>query len=244
VTGVQTCALPIFHRPGHFILEKSFTILIESGCFLIIDFIEIYGKDTMIKILFVDDEPNFQTGFTRIMARKKDVEVRTCSSGSEALTILEIYPADIVVTDVMMPGMDGITLLKNIKQRYPLMFVVVITGNGSVIQAVDAMKYGACDYLMKPFELETVRELMDSLINHRLVMIENIEIEMGKRSRYRFENIIGQDRAMFGVFETIARVAETNASVLITGESGTGKERVAEAIHYRSLRKNKPFVAL
>jgi two-component system NtrC family response regulator/two-component system response regulator HydG len=109
-------------------------------------------------------------------------------------------------------------------------------------QAVEAMTLGASDYLMKPFDPDAVRRLMDRLISHRNLLAENLAPETGRRRTYRFENIIGQDKAMYSVFENIERVAETSASVLITGESGTGKERVAEAIHYKSLRKDRSFV--
>jgi two-component system NtrC family response regulator/two-component system response regulator HydG len=176
------------------------------------------------------------------MAQRKDIFVRTCLNGEEAVNILDSFPADIVVTDVMMPKMDGLSLLKAIKTRFPLTSVVVISGLGTVNQAVEAMRLGAYDYLMKPFDIDVVLDLMDGLIAHRKLLIENLEQEKGNRKQYRFENIIGQGRVMYEVFETIARVAETSASVLITGESGTGKERVAEAIHFRSLRKDKPFV--
>ncbi len=196
----------------------------------------------MINILFVDDEPGYQTAFQRLMARRKDACVRCSASGEEALAILESFAADIVITDVTMPGMNGFNLLKLIKIRHPLTFVVVITGFGTVDQAVEAMKLGACDYLVKPFDPDGVRRVLDRLIAHRDLLSRNLAPERGRRKNYRFENIIGQDKAMYAVFENIERVAGTGASVLITGESGTGKERVAEAIHYRSLRKERPFV--
>lgn len=196
----------------------------------------------MINILFVDDEQIYQAGFLRLMARRKDVYIRCSGDGEDALSILNSYAADIVITDVTMPKMNGIDLLKLIKIRHPRTFVVVITGFGTVGQAVEAMTLGACDYLMKPFDPDGVRRLMDRLIAHRNLLAESLAPESGKRRIYRFENIIGQDKAMYSVFDNIERVAETSASVLITGESGTGKERVAEAIHYKSLRKDRSFV--
>jgi two-component system NtrC family response regulator/two-component system response regulator HydG len=195
-----------------------------------------------INILYVDDDPSYRSGFPRILSKQGDLSVRLAENGRDALKTLDSTEIDIVVTDVMMPGMDGMDLLKAIKIRHPRIFVVVITGFGTIHQAVEAMKHGASDYLLKPFDADAVRATMGRLIEHVNVLRMSCRIIKDKRKTYRFENIIGQDRVMLQVFEDIARVADTDASVLITGESGTGKERVAEAIHYRSLRKEGPFV--
>lgn len=194
----------------------------------------------MFHILFVDDEPSWQKGFTRSLKSFPGIRISTRSNGQEALAFLESRAVDLVVTDVMMPGMDGMTLLRRIREGYPAIFVVVITGQGSVSQAVSAMKLGAYDYLTKPFDMEEVRRILNTVIKHRALLARKSGPE--RRKHDRFENIIGQDRTMFAIYETIDRVAGTDASVLIMGESGTGKERIAEAIHYRSLRRGRPFI--
>lgn len=196
----------------------------------------------MHQILFVDDEPSYQKGFVRSLKSYPGIRIDTCSNGKEALRFLEKNHVDLVVTDVMMPCMDGMILLQHIKERYPHIFVVVITGLSSVPQAVSAMKLGAYDYLTKPFDMDEVRRILDTVISHRAFLTRQAPRSSERRKGERFENIIGQDRTMFSLFETISQVAETDASVLIMGESGTGKERVAEAIHYRSLRRGKPFI--
>ena len=192
-------------------------------------------------ILFVDDEKAYQNAFVRAMRREKHLHIVAASRGIEALQLLQTTPVDVVLTDIKMPEMDGLTLLKKIREQYPDIFVIAITGYGSVENAVRAMKLGAYDYLQKPFDFDLIKLLLAKIIEHRkIIKISAVPAE-DRRKKYRFENIIGQDRKMFRIYEMINTVAKTSASVLITGESGTGKELIAEAIHYRSDRRNKPF---
>jgi two-component system NtrC family response regulator/two-component system response regulator HydG len=175
------------------------------------------------------------------MRKEKQFQIITASRGIEALQSLRTTPVDVVLTDIKMPEMDGLTLLKKIREQYPDIFVIAITGYGSVEDAVRAMKLGAYDYLQKPFDFNLIKMLLAKIIEHRIIIKKSAVPPENHRKQYRFENIIGQDRKMFKIYEMISAVAETSASVLITGESGTGKELIAEAIHFRSNRRNKPF---
>ena len=196
---------------------------------------------TKIKILFVDDEENYCKAFLRAMRPEKQYDIRTALNAQGALDVLKQTPADIVITDMKMPQMDGLALLKEIRDRYPDVFVIVVTGHASVENAVEAMKLGAYDYLTKPFDFNLITMILEKIVEHARILKGEDDFDVESRKQYRFENIIGQDRKMFKIYEMIRAVAKTNASVLITGESGSGKELVAEAIHFRSKRKDDPF---
>ena len=185
-----------------------------------------------IRILFVDDEEPIRSLFCKAM-EKSPVLVQTACDGEEALGKLESFPADIVITDVVMPKMDGHSLLKQIKLQYPSIFVIVITGKGSVEDAVESMKTGAYDYVMKPFDFNRIQNLIEKIAGHKKLLQNNFlpgEV-----------NIVGQDPKMFEIFRRINQVAKTDATVLIVGETGTGKELIAEAIHHRSPRRKGPL---
>jgi len=192
-------------------------------------------------ILYVDDDKTLLKTFYRAMQKEKQFQILTASTGIEALQLLQTTPTDVVFTDIKMPEMDGLTLLRKIREKYPDIFVIAITGYGSIEDAVYAMKLGAYDYLQKPFDFNVIHMLLEKIVKHRQIIKASVIKPGDQRKRYRFENIIGQDRKMFKIYEMINAVAQTSASVLITGESGTGKELIAEAIHYRSNRRNKPF---
>jgi two-component system NtrC family response regulator/two-component system response regulator HydG len=193
-----------------------------------------------IKILFVDDEPAYQRSFRSAM-RHSEFKVETASNGREALKILETFPADVVFTDLRMPQMDGLTLLTEIREKYPDIFVLILTGVDSTREVVTAMKAGAYDYILKPFDFEMIGKSLAKIMAHKEVLASNEE--SGRTAEeFSFENIIGQSAKMFELYEKINQVAKTNASILITGESGTGKELIAEAIQKKSTRKGKPFV--
>ncbi len=193
------------------------------------------------RLLFVDDVEFNRKAFLRVMRKERQFRVDTASNGIEALEFLKTTPADIVVTDMKMPEMDGLSLLKEIRDLYPDIFVVVVTGHASIENAVHAMKLGAYDYLLKPFDFNLIKIVLGKIVEHAHVIKKTIAPETERRKHYRFENIIGQDRKMFKIYEMINAVGKSSASVLITGESGTGKELIAEAIHFRSKRKEKPF---
>ncbi|MGA1790002.1 MAG: sigma-54-dependent transcriptional regulator [bacterium] len=196
-----------------------------------------------IKLLIVDDEKVISNLFYSVL-NEKGYLVETAQSCEDALKILENDPPDIVITDVVMPKMNGLELLKRIKRYYPEIFVLVVTAYGSIENAVRAMKLGAFDYILKPIDFSLIQMLIDKIISQRISSPNSIAFKDQDIEGHRFENIIGQDEKMFKIYETIKQVAQTNVSVLITGESGTGKELIAEAIHLRSPRRDKPIVKL
>jgi len=197
-----------------------------------------------IKLLFVDDEKVIRDLFSTIMTVEKGFIVETAQSGKEALEKLETFSADIVITDVKMPEMDGLELLKIIKTKFPTVFVLITTAYGSIENAVEAMKLGAFDYIPKPLNFSLIQTLIKKIVGPNIGLHEGCVKEEINIENHQFENIIGQDEKMSKVYETIEQVSQTKVSVLITGESGTGKELIAEAIHYRSPRRDKPIIAL
>jgi DNA-binding NtrC family response regulator len=194
------------------------------------------------KLLFVDDEGPIRRLFHKDMGQDENVLLETASDGKEALKKLKTFPADIVITDVKMPNMDGLTLLEEIRIRYPDIFVVILTAYGSIEDAVKAMKAEAYDYILKPFDFDVIRMMIEKITDHKAIIEKNIFPGKERRKGYRFENIIGQDPKMFEIFQKIMDVAETNATVLINGETGTGKELIADSIHFGSPRRSQPLI--
>ncbi len=194
-------------------------------------------------ILVVDDDPVILKSAEKVLS-SGPYEVDTCLNGFEALKRLEEKPYDLVLTDLRMPEMDGLELLKKIKTDFPGTEVIIITGFGTIRSAVEALKYGAYDYIEKPFTPEHLLNTVAGCLDKKRLVHENVRLLREVQGLYRLENIIGTSQAMQRVFSLIAQVAPTNSTVLITGESGTGKELVAKAIHYNSLRKNGPFIVV
>ena len=197
----------------------------------------------METILIVDDEKNYLTILTAIL-EEEGFEVLTVLSGQEALDIQKTSDLDLVLTDMKMPVMDGIELLEHIKAIDPDLPVVMMTAHGTVDKAVEAMQKGAYSYILKPFDNERLIIYVKKAISVYQVIKENRRLRNTVISQYRFDNIIGKSKLMQDVFETIQKVAPSNATILIEGESGTGKELVAKSIHFNSTRRDKPFVAV
>jgi DNA-binding NtrC family response regulator len=195
------------------------------------------------RILIVDDEEIVIRSCQRILGDDSHV-VDSAHDGSEALRKVDENEYDIVVLDIMMPGIGGLEVLQQIKERHPDVEVVMVTGLSQIETAVKAMKLGAFDYLPKPFDPDELKHVVDRALERRRLLNENRSLRNEVSSKYRFENIIGSSQSMQSVFHLIAKCAPTNSTVLITGESGTGKEMIARAIHYNSLRKDQPFVAV
>lgn len=197
----------------------------------------------MEKILVVDDEPSLRD-VLNIMLKKAGYATSTAADGEEALAQVnrEIY--DLVITDLKMPGMGGMEVLKAVKSTSPETVVLVVTAFGSAESAVEAMKLGAYDYLTKPFQIDEVQLIIRNALEKRRLSTENMLLKREMASHSSLSNIIGQSEAMQKVFDVIAKVADTRSNVLICGESGTGKELVARAIHYNSSRASAPFVAV
>jgi DNA-binding NtrC family response regulator len=193
------------------------------------------------RILIADDEDIVVRSCLRILS-KDGYDIDTASDGLSALAKVHESEYDILILDIKMPKMDGMELLQRVKEAQPDVDVIMITGLHDIETAVKAMKIGALDYLPKPFEPDELRMVVTRAFERRRLLRENISLKNEVSAKYRFDNIIGSSPAMQNVFRLIARGAPTNSTVMIRGESGTGKELIARAIHYNSLRKDKPFV--
>ena len=197
----------------------------------------------METVLIVDDEKNYPLILGAVL-EEEGFETLAANSGQQALEILEHSDIDLVLTDMKMPSMDGIELLERIKEKNPDLPVIMMTAYGTVQKAVEAMQKGAYNYILKPFDNESLVIYVDKAVSLYRMVKENRRLRQDVESKYRFGNIIGKSRKMREIFETIRKVAPASATVLIQGESGTGKELVARAIHFNSPRRDAPFVAV
>jgi len=195
------------------------------------------------RILVVDDEVNARTALAELL-RDEGYTVETAADGFKALPKLEDFSPDLVVTDLRMPGMDGLQLLKKAHERDPDCAVIVMTAYGAVDTAVAAMREGAADYVTKPVNVEELVLVIDRALERRRVLAESRHLRERLSEHQRIDNIVGSSPVMRAVLSDVLRVAPSKATVLITGESGTGKELVAAAIHQHSTRASGPFVKL
>ncbi len=199
------------------------------------------GKKAVI--LVVDDEKIVRESL-RDWLVNVGYNVEVAESGEAALGILRRKNIKIMLADLVMPGIDGIELMKEARKIVPTLITVIITAYGSIQTAISAIREGAYDYIEKPFCPEKVELLIKNLVAHQDLVEENISLRRKIEDRYLFEGIIAKSRGMLRIFELIKTVAPTTATVLITGKTGTGKEIVARAIHHQSQRRRKPFLAL
>ncbi|MEF8823227.1 MAG: sigma-54 dependent transcriptional regulator [Desulfohalobiaceae bacterium] len=195
------------------------------------------------RILIIDDEPILRESLQAWLERD-GYSVEAVSSGEEGLERVKQTSFDLVFLDLKLEDIDGIQVLSRIKEDDPDTAVVMITAYGSVPSAVEAMKQGAEDYLLKPFEPEELSLLIEKILSHKARERENIYLREEKRERSRFESLLGQSEAMQEIFNFIEDIAPSESTVLITGETGTGKELAAKAIHATSRRCEGPFVAV
>jgi len=193
-------------------------------------------------ILIVDDEKSTRDGLER--ALKNTYSVFLAENAERALRILGESDIDVLMTDVRMPGMDGLTLLQRALGRNPMLVCILLTAYGNVETAVEAMKLGAYDFLMKPVNLDHLDLVLKRALRSRDVESENVKLKVQLDKKYDMENIVGNSPRMHEVFDVIRQVAPTEATVLIQGESGTGKELVAHALHRLSTRSKGPFIAV
>ena len=193
------------------------------------------------RILVVDDEEIVIRSCLRILGDSDHV-VEAVRDGGEALKKIEENRYDVIVLDIMMPKIDGLEVLRRVKETHPDIDVIMITGLSQIETAVRSMKLGAFDYLPKPFDPEELKLVVERALERQRLLQENLNLRSEVSSKYRLENIIGSSPRMQTVYRLIAKGAPTNSTVLLTGESGTGKELIARAIHYNSLRKDKPFI--
>jgi DNA-binding NtrC family response regulator len=195
------------------------------------------------KILLVEDEAPSREALL-LLLKSGGIVARGCATGEEALRLVESERFDIVITDLMLPDISGIDILKKIKDKSPATEVILVTGYASAETAVKAMKEGAYDYITKPLNIDELRIIIDKALEKTSLVNENVYLKKQLREKFEFSNIIGSSQAMQKVFALIKRIIKTDSTVLILGESGTGKEVVAKAIHFNSQRKDKPFITV
>ena len=193
------------------------------------------------RILVVDDEEIVTRSCLRILG-DGEYQVEAVQDGLEALRRIEENHYDVLILDIMMPIMDGLEVLRRVKEAHPDIDVIMVTGLSQIDTAVRSMKLGAFDYLPKPFDPDELKLVVHRALERRQLLRENVDLRSEVSSKYRFENIIGSSPQMQSVDRLVAKCAPTSSTVMLTGESGTGKELIARAIHYNSLRKDKPFV--
>ena len=195
------------------------------------------------RILIIDDERIIIDSCFRIL-KNDDYQLDAVQDGLEGLQKIDENHYDIVILDIMMPRIDGLEVLRRIREGYPDIDVIMITGLSQIETAVKSMKLGAFDYLPKPFEPDELKLVVGRALERRRLLWENLNLKTEVGAKYRLDNIIGTSPQMQSVFRLVAKCAPTNSTVMLTGESGTGKELIARAIHYNSLRKDKPFIAV
>ena len=191
----------------------------------------------------IDDEPVIHDVLAQLLT-SEGYEVEISASGEEALEKFPSQSFDVILLDLLMPGMDGIEVLRRIKKVDPLAPVIIITAYGSVESAISAMKIGALDYVQKPFKHDDLLLAIEKAVERKRLQDENIRLKDELRQRYGFANIIGKSQAMKSVFELVKAAAPTRSTILLQGESGTGKELVARAIHLNSNRAEAPFITV
>ncbi|MEK7293504.1 MAG: sigma 54-interacting transcriptional regulator, partial [Nitrospirota bacterium] len=194
-------------------------------------------------VLIIDDEPLMRLSMEDAL-RAVGCDVRAAATGSEGLAMLEQAVSDIVVTDLRLPGIDGLRLLQAAKQRSPRTEVVVITAHGSVETAVGAMKAGAYDYITKPFSMDELLLIVERIGKVLALRQENLLLREELEGKFNFEGILGKNERMREVLDKVKLVAATDSTVLIVGESGTGKELVANAIHRSSPRRDQALIKI
>ncbi len=194
-------------------------------------------------ILIVEDEKNLREGLREAL-QSPNFQVVTAENAFQAEEIIKNRAVDLVISDLKMPGMSGLELLRKVHSFSPTTSFIVMTAYGTVDTAVEAMKEGASDYLTKPINLEQLELLIARVLKERDLRRENVYLKQQLDKKYGLDQMVGRSRAMEKVFELIRQISNTNSTVLITGESGTGKEVVARAIHQQSFRKNQPFIPI
>lgn len=193
------------------------------------------------RILLIDDSLELLENLEKILI-EEGFEVDTASDGAIGIKKIEDKYYDLILTDLKMPNADGIEVLKFVNQNSPESICIILTGFGTIKNAVDAIKMGAFDYLTKPIKSEEILHTIKKALEFRHLKRENIQLRSQLKKKYQFKNIIGDSPSIQKIFEIIEKVADTDSTILIQGESGTGKELIARALHYNSYRREGPFV--
>lgn len=195
------------------------------------------------RILLVDDDKNTANGLRKILLQD-GYDTNCTYTGKEALNLIATEHFDIVITDMKLPDISGFSIIEKVKKKDIDIAVVMITAFSSIQTAIDAMKKGADDYLTKPVNIEELELILKKICEKRLLILQNKELKQKLSDKYSFSGIIGNTPEIQLIFKTITEIAPTAATVLIYGDTGTGKELIANAIHYNSDRKDKPFITL
>ena len=199
--------------------------------------------DTAKHLLLVEDEAPLRQAVAEQLV-DRGYRVEQADSGERALAFLTEFAFDVIVSDLRLPGMDGASLVQAAVDRYPDIIAIVITGYGTVKDAVDAIKRGAWDFVNKPFQIDELLHVLESAIEQRRLKSENAYLRAQLDQRYRFDGIVGNSRPMTRLLQLVETIASTNSTILVTGETGTGKEVVARSIHHNSPRRMNRFVAI
>lgn len=206
------------------------------------------GKATVMskslqKILIVDDDSKILDVIASVL-RDGGYTVATAANGTKAIRSIDTESYDLVITDLKMPEVDGMMVLKHVVDRSPDTMCIILTGYGTIEGAVEAIKAGAFHYITKPVKSAEIMTVVEKALKYKLLERENILLRQQLRKKYRFENFVGDSKPIQEVFELIEKVADTDSTILITGESGTGKELIAKAIHYNSRRRDNLMVVI
>jgi len=197
----------------------------------------------METILIIDDERSLLDLLT-VVFKKEGYAVKAAQTAAQGFEVLAKEDVDLVVTDIKMPGADGMDILRYVRENLPDLPVILITAYGSIAQAVEALKAGALDYVVKPFDVEELKIIVGRGLASRRLQQENLLLKRDLKDRYGFEQMIGKSRAMQEIYILIEKVGSTDSTVLITGESGTGKEMAARAVHLQGVRRDHAFVSI
>jgi len=197
----------------------------------------------MEKILIIDDEKSIVELLTMVF-KKEGYEVKSSLSAPKAIELIDKEDFSLILTDIRLPQMSGMDILKYVKEKKPEMPVIMITAFGTIKQAVEAFKRGAIDYVVKPFDMGELKLVVAQGLEKRKLKEENILLKQELKDKYSFANMIGKSKKMAAIYDLIDKIADSDSTVLISGESGTGKEVAARAIHYNSRRKEQPFVSV
>ena len=197
----------------------------------------------MAKILVVDDNPDVLKLIANIL-ESNDYEVKTVSNGASAIKELESNDYDMVLTDLMMPDVDGMQVLENAILKTPKTMCIILTGHGTIKSSVEAIKKGAFDYITKPVSPSELLIFVEKALKYKNLEEENIRLKKELRGRYHYKNIVGTSKVIKKIYDLIEKVSDTDGTVLITGASGTGKELIARSLHYNSQRSDKPMVVI
>jgi two-component system, NtrC family, response regulator AtoC len=194
-------------------------------------------------VLVVDDDPTAYRLLREVLAQE-GYQVETAESGRAALEKAGGTFFDVVLSDVRMPDLDGVEVLRALKQLSPETVVIMMTAFGSIETAIESIQEGAYDYISKPFKLDDVKLTVGRALDHKRLLRENLQLRRALKAQHQLENIVGRSPAILEVYKMVARVASSTSTVLIRGESGTGKELIANAIHFNSPRAEQPFIVV